>query len=445
MADLAVYAGGALVRLLLAHYTPLPALLQHRTELSTPLSSWTRLKEGHTLFTGLSPLTRPQTPYSSGGSFHHSPLALLLLGPLTDAQQVPEWVSYAVWTLADLGVAWAVGRVADRRRRRELLVEEGKTRWSAKRVSALYLFHPFSLFTTLARSSITFSNLSVALAVESAISGSIIPAVFFLSFATHLSLYPILLLPPLVLLAHTYRQPPSPSVAADEPSSRSFQAGSSPSLQSSILEGVSGFAVHQGALLGLSWYLTGHSWSFLSSAYGVNLTIPDLTPNIGLSWYFFIEMFDHFRAFFLVVFALHPVVYVAPLTYFYRKDPLLPLVLLVGSSALLKPYPALGDWGLWHALLGCYSELIPYIPSPLFHLLLPLHALFLLPTFHHLWLVSGSGNSNFFYASTLVWAIGMGGWIVEVMKGWGRREVVGGLGKEGRERVRKGEWEVVQR
>ncbi len=27
----------------------------------------------------------------------------------------------------------------------------------------------------------------------------------------------------------------------------------------------------------------------------------------------------------------------------------------------------------------------------------------LLPSFHHLWIYIGSGNANFFYASTLVW------------------------------------------
>ena len=34
------------------------------------------------------------------------------------------------------------------------------------------------------------------------------------------------------------------------------------------------------------------------------LTLPDLTPNPGLWWYFFTEMFDHFRAFFLMVFSV---------------------------------------------------------------------------------------------------------------------------------------------
>jgi phosphatidylinositol glycan class U len=112
------------------------------------------------------------------------------------------------------------------------------------------------------------------------------------------------------------------------------------SLKADVARGVVAFAVHQAVLLLASRWFTG-SWDFLLSVYGFmyvtcdvfpysdhgacaeplpydSLTMPDLTPNIGLTWYFFIEMFDHFRSFFLGVFALHPLVYVAPLTYFYR-------------------------------------------------------------------------------------------------------------------------------
>ena len=32
--------------------------------------------------------------------------------------------------------------------------------------------------------------------------------------------------------------------------------------------------------------------------------LPDLTPNPGLWWYFFTEMFDHFRPFYLMVFSV---------------------------------------------------------------------------------------------------------------------------------------------
>ena len=34
------------------------------------------------------------------------------------------------------------------------------------------------------------------------------------------------------------------------------------------------------------------------------LSLPDLTPNPGLWWYFFTEMFDHFRPFFLAAFSV---------------------------------------------------------------------------------------------------------------------------------------------
>ena len=64
------------------------------------------------------------------------------------------------------------------------------------------------------------------------------------------------------------------------------------------------------------------------------LTLPDLTPNPGLWWYFFTEIFDHFRPFFLMVFSVglvpsttdawrhliicskvHLLIYVAPVTF----------------------------------------------------------------------------------------------------------------------------------
>lgn len=36
-----------------------------------------------------------------------------------------------------------------------------------------------------------------------------------------------------------------------------------------------------------------------------------------------------------------------------------------------------------------------------------LYATFLGPAFYHLWIYAGSGNANFFYAITLVWALGL--------------------------------------
>ena len=50
---------------------------------------------------------------------------------------------------------------------------------------------------------------------------------------------------------------------------------------------------------------------------------------------------------------------------------------------------------------------------PIVTSLLHLHAALLLPLFHQLWLVQGTGNANFFYAVTLVFACANGAALVD--------------------------------
>lgn len=114
-----------------------------------------------------------------------------------------------------------------------------------------------------------------------------------------------------------------------------------------------------------------------------SLNIDDLTPNVGLSWYFFTEMFDHFRPFFTMVFQvrlctpflhlrvyslcsfrgrrcqLHVAIYVAPLAIAFKKEPLYAVVCMQSVTAMLKSYPTLGDSGLALAMLPLYPEVIP--------------------------------------------------------------------------------------
>jgi len=75
-------------------------------------------------------------PYAAG-SFHAPPLLLALLGPLSDTAKCPEWLSFAAWTTADVGIAWAVARLADRRDRGKLLEDEGEKRWTGSRIATL--------------------------------------------------------------------------------------------------------------------------------------------------------------------------------------------------------------------------------------------------------------------------------------------------------------------
>ena len=91
----------------------------------------------------------------------------------------------------------------------------------------------------------------------------------------------------------------------------------------------------------------------MGATYGTMLLLPDLTPNVGLWWYFFIEMFDSFREFFLGVFWLHMISYVPGFTLRFRTQPLFVVVALTGIVAIFQPYPSVADSALflWPATL----------------------------------------------------------------------------------------------
>ncbi|TFY59293.1 hypothetical protein EVJ58_g5866 [Rhodofomes roseus] len=148
--------------------------------------------------------------------------------------------------------------------------------------------------------------------------------------------------------------------------------------------------------------------NWVEKTWGASLTLPDLTPNPGLWWYFFTEMFDHFRPFFLIVFSVHLLIYVLPLCIKFQHDILYACYLLLGILSIFKAYPTLSDPGLFLSMLSLFPETFPYLHHPIVTALLHLHAALLLPLFHYLWLNQGTGNANFFYASTLVFGMANG-------------------------------------
>jgi phosphatidylinositol glycan class U len=156
-------------------------------------------------------------------------------------------------------------------------------------------------------------------------------------------MHPILLLPPLLLVCYD---------------ARATKSKSAPSPFAFTITHVVGFAVVSGFLLYVSALLTG-SWEFLKATYGVRLLLPDLTPNVGLWWYFFIEMFDSFREFFLGVFWLHVASYMPGLTIRLQKQPLFVATTLTGVFAIFTPYPSIADAALYLSLLPLFRHLFP--------------------------------------------------------------------------------------
>lgn len=211
-----------------------------------------------------------------------------------------------------------------------------------------------------------------------------------ISFASYLSMYPVLLVLPLCLLAFDRRPAKLQTMSLLEFGARHVAIA----------------CVVMSVLLGMSFVLTGNSWQFLSGTYGIQLTLSDLTPNVGLWWYFFIEMFDSFRAFFLAVFWLHLLAYVGGLSIRLRAQPLAAISLLLGIFSIFKPYPSISDTSLFLGLLPLFRHVFPLMRYTFVASATLLYATFLGPAFYHLWIYAGSGNANFFYAITLVWSLG---------------------------------------
>ncbi|KAK1448085.1 GPI transamidase subunit PIG-U [Colletotrichum cuscutae] len=382
-----VYAAAAALRLLLFVAFPgLPDLLTGRVEISTPVTSFKRLQEGLFLY------NHNVSPYD-GGVYHQAPLFLPLFSLLPDLKSFPIF-TYLLYVLVDILSADALSNIADSGEAGSSRLfsspRRGK-RWSGLVVASLYLFNPFTIATCIGRSTSVFSTCAILHAIAKAIAGHPLSAMVSLSFATYFSMYPALLLPPLILLAHD-RQDPIRRGAA---STRRF-----------ALANVSVAAAVLAALFLMSFLLTGGSWEFLSSTYGAQLTLNDLTPNVGLWWYFFVEMFDSFRPFFLAVFWLHLSSYVGPLTIRIRTQPLVVLTLLLGIFAIFKPYPSIADTSLFLAMLSLFRHVFPLMRYTFVGAATIMYASFLGPAFYHLWIYAGSGNANFFYAITLVWSLG---------------------------------------
>ncbi|KAF8160705.1 GPI transamidase subunit PIG-U [Crassisporium funariophilum] len=363
--------------------TDLSNVLKHDQQLSSPLTSFSQLQEGIYLFNhGIDPY--------SGGSFRHSPL---LLSFFATVFPLSRKLASLLWTLTDAAGAW-------------FLVQTWRVRQNVKEsqrdalVAALYLLNPYILLPSLALSTSSFANALMLATIMFACRGKSTATLFSLSFLLHLSLsYIVMLLPLLLLLISD----PFSHLASPRPTSAYLRK---------LTPLVGEFALYTVTLTLISTLVAG-SWEWIPQTWGATLTLPDLTPNTGMWWYFFTEMFDHFRPFFLMVFNVHLLIYVVPVCIKFQHDPLYATFVLLGILGTFKAYTTLSDPGLFLSMIAIFPETYPYLRHPLVTVLLHLHASLLMPLFHHLWLTQGTGNANFFYASTLVFACANGAALVD--------------------------------
>jgi phosphatidylinositol glycan class U len=313
---------------------------------------------------GLYLYTHNVSPYD-GGLYHQAPLLLPLFSLLPNSSYYPI-ATNVVFIVVDLLSAYALAQVAQSGAAsvsRLFSSSRKDLRWSSTAIAAGYgvsrglrdreltydsfLYNPFTVLTCLARSTSALTNLFILTAIAKASQGASSTFILALSFAAYLGMHPILLFPPLLVLLYD---------------ARAAKTRTMPNAWSFTIIHTLGLVAVCGALLAASALLTG-SWDFLAATYGVRLLLPDLTPNVGLWWYFFIEMFDSFREFFLGVFWLHAASYMPGLTIRLHKQPLFVACTLTGIFAVFTPYPSIADAALYLSLVPLFRHLFPCKPN----------------------------------------------------------------------------------
>jgi len=373
--------------------------LSERPELATPLNSYKRLREGIVLS------QNDQDPYA-GVLFHETPLALKFFTFLFSLMS--ESCVNLVFIIGDILTAFVLGKVAEliatnllskqaksvksyhTDAREDLLIKFEDVVFMPYNVQLAYLLNPYLVASCAAKTTTVFANLLLALFLWSALKKKLLPACLFLALATYQSFYPVMLLVPLCLMLL--------------PEPENEESSSSNDVKLTSMTVMTTFAITLGTIYYLSYLVMGNSWTFLYSTLGFTLAVPELTPNMGLFWYFFTEMFEHFRVFFVCTFQINCFVYVYPLASRLKNQPFLLSLSLIALTAIFKSYPSYGDVGFYIALLPTVSYLFPYMKQSFIVANTLVATTILGPVLYQLWIYNGSANANFFFAITLVFS-----------------------------------------
>ncbi|RWR89367.1 phosphatidylinositol glycan anchor biosynthesis class U-like protein isoform X2 [Cinnamomum micranthum f. kanehirae] len=406
--------------------------LGSRPEIATPLTSLRRLAEGYWL------KQSSMSPYA-GSMYHGSPLLLSILGPLT-VQSVEVQTNHIkcslMFVIADFITAMLIRatgqklQLAYSQSLRSLdllkLLETSKIVTAGDVAALVYLWNPLTIVTCVGSATSPIENLMVVLSLYGACSRIAPLAAFGWVVATHLSLYPaILIVPVILLLGYGSDSPPkklfclrNSSTSGSDPSNYSHDQSSGVTSQPGLpihsftwkpvvhfILWASIWSFYVLILCSISLNQYGGLYEMFQKTHGFILTVEDLSPNIGVLWYFFAEVFDFFRIFFLIVFHVNILFMLLPLAIRLNHRPFFLAFVYVAISSMLKSYPSVGDTALYLGLLGLFVNELADMHFSFFLFCGYVGVGLLSPVMHNLWIWRGTGNANFYFATAIAYAL----------------------------------------
>ncbi|CAH8535503.1 unnamed protein product [Schistosoma turkestanicum] len=286
-----------------------------------------------------------------------------------------------------------------------LLIKQTDLRKLQSLVMIWYALNPYSILVSAANSTIIVYNI-VFLWINIAICRShLLLAAILCSIGCYIRIYPGYLMFPILAAGYLQCTNQSKSIL-----SRLF----------TLLLPLITFIGSSASLLWISYLVENHDWRFLSSVYWNTITVADCTPQMGIYWYIFVEMFDHFGEFFTWVFQLLIFSAVVGLTIKFNQNPLYICLVISFIINILQPYHNIGEFGLLISILPIWSHLLKQTQLLFISSSCLLTALILSPLFHYIWLQPGTGNANFYFAASLVHAFGQVILITDLLNAQGR-------------------------
>lgn len=368
-------------------FPSLSGILDSVVQFSTPVSSFRALKEGIYL-------QKHGMSLYDGGVVHQSPLLIGLFSYFISCNLLVT----QIFSILDTLIVYNLMAISN------IFGNIVPQPWI---VGVLYVINPLTLLSSVARSTAIFNFLGITYAILYALKGNILLSAISLAFASNISLYSTILILPLL-----YNLPGKQKTQKNKTKYCSI------------------FLLSFIALLLISFTINGFNWNFIYATFFTDITYNKFFPNMGLWWYFFIEMFEPFLPFFKALFNLFVICLPICLTIRFKStQPFFTTLIIIAWITLTKPYPTLSDAGFFISLIPFFKPIFPYIRYPIVSSLMFIHAVILSPIFYHIWIDTGSGNSNFFYAITLVYALALALIIMEFLWGMIRWEYDEGIVK----------------
>lgn len=451
------YAAGVLLRVGLFAVGVSEQLADH-TELSTPVTGHERLRDALFL------LDLDMSPYE-GALFHQPPLVLALLYPFRGERL--EVAVLTLITLVDVVIALLISRIArayfaavpehllkaEEDMRQDKGLPEGSggeepsgTEASQSRSNSValfvrqrpaliglsYLLNPFGVGCCVA---LSLQNLQLLPLVAAVYFAGLKASGHLSAAAMAMALYLCPLTPGLLLLPAAYlayattdqgaavlvggKTAPAPKEDTSSPDLTTTTWKSWPPVRLPIFD--PGFAIYLAkylAAVGLmfaslsyvSFVAMGRCWRYWEASYTEVLLARELTPNLGLFWYVFIEMFDRFRDLFVFIFHAQSIFYIVPLHLALgRHGPRGPWAgcgAAIGMVTLFKPYPTACDVAVMISMMlvqmdmveDCQRQFIFFLSGTVF-------GLCMYPMMTAMWITRNAGNANFLYNMHLVFHI----------------------------------------